>query len=177
MPRTETTTRTLYKYPELSPKAQERALTDYVTTEDYHWATEAMDSLKALAVEFGAKLADWNVAWDASSHSRATFQVSDEWTREEIAAKLATLGTFDPTTLKGHGDCMLTGYCQDENAIDGFRAAFHGGESDMERLLDAGFRTWLDAVHADYEDQCSAESFADMAAANEWEFTEAGELA
>jgi hypothetical protein len=100
----------------------------------------------------------------------------DDMSSEEISERLASLGTYDPETLKGHGDCVLTGYVHDENAIDGFRIAFNAGETDLNKLMEAAFRSWLAACQADYADQQSEEQFGETCEANEYEFTEDGVL-
>jgi hypothetical protein len=51
----------------------------------------------------------------------------------------------------------LTGYCADENAIDGFRKAWHAGERDLEKLMDAAFDSWLADAQADAQWQMKDE--------------------
>lgn len=99
-----------------------------------------------------------------------------ELEESDIADRLAKLGTFDPITLRGHGKCLLTGYCGDENAIDGFRKAWLGGERDLNKLMQAAFREWLEDGQADCEAQYEDENFSEHCEANEYEFTEEGKL-
>ena len=66
----------------------------------------------------------------------------------------------------------MTGYCADEAAIDGFRAAFMAGESDLAVLMQAGYQTWLKDAQSDAEHQ---EGYAEHAEVNAREFTEDGD--
>ena len=75
-----------------------------------------------------------------------------------------------------HGDCKLTGYCADEDAIDGFRITFRTGETDLETLMNAAFETWLKAAQSDARYQFSTEGYAEHCEANRYEFYENGRL-
>lgn len=180
---------TIYSFSELSPTAKARAIADHSAAFGFCWADEYLASLRALAEHFGGKLKDYSVNWDDSSYSSADFDMptdglaylSDaedaETEAASIAAKLAALGSYDPSTLKGHGNCKLTGFCGDESAIDGFRVAFHrDGERDLGRLMQAAFRNWLKDAQADCADQGSDEQFSETADANGWQFRENGSL-
>ena len=95
----------------------------------------------------------------------------------EIEWRLGELGTYDPLTLKGNGDCRLTGCCTDEDAIDGFRRAFNGGETDLNALMQVAFRAWLEAAHKDCEAQYADAEFSENSDANEREYYADGRLA
>ena len=164
---------TVYQYSELSASAKEKARQKYVEYMDYSWDSEAMDSLKAAAVHFDGKLSDWSIDWGGGSYSSAKFDMP-EMTKTEIRRRLRLLGRYNPVTLQGYGECKLTGVCFDENVIDGFRKAFKAGETDLEKLMQAGFKSWLDCVHEDYAYQCSEEAFEEHCEANDLWFTEKG---
>lgn len=163
----------VYEFKELSEKAKEKAKQDYAALFGYAWQDEALASLKAMAKAFGAKLRDYEVDFFNSSRSGAKFDAPN-LSRREIKNILAGLGSYDPKTLQGHGDCKLTGFCMDEDALDGFRRAFEGGESDLDTLLQAGFYSWLKSAQADCEGQYGDEQFAEHCEANEYWFTENG---
>ena len=165
----------VYKFSELSADAKERAKSDHAAALGYAWDDEAIDSLKALAVHFGGKVSDYEIDFWQTRPSHASFDMP-ELDEADIRAKLAELGSYDQKTLKGHGDCKLTGYCADEDAIDGFRAAFRKGESDLTALMDEAFDSWLKAAQADCEYQYSDEAFAEHCEANNYEFDESGEM-
>ena len=163
----------VYEFKELSEKAKEKAKQDHAAAWGYAWQDEAIASLKAMAEAFGAKLRDYEIDFFNSSYSCAKFDAPN-LSRREINKILTKLGSYDPKTLKGNGDCKLTGFCMDEDALDGFRRAFEGGESDLNTLLQAGFASWLKAVHADCECQYEDEQFAEHCEANGYEFNEDG---
>jgi hypothetical protein len=159
-------------------KAKERAKYDFMADEGYTWASEYMASLKALAEHFDATLSNWEIDWFAGSYSGATFRVpDDELGEQELQGKVEALGAYNKETLRGDGECILTDFTADEDAIDGLRQAYHQGERDMERLLQAAFQSWLKAAQADCEDYYTDERFGEMCEGNNYEFYEDGELA
>lgn len=163
----------VYSFSELSEKAKQHAK-DHAARHGYAFAEDALASLKALAEHFGGSLSNWDVDFFNNSHSFAHFGMP-EMEPEEIANQLDALGTFNPETLKGHGDCVLTGYCADEDAIDGLRIAFlRDGERDLSKLMQAAFSSWLKAAQSDCEDQFSDETFSKHCDANEYQFCEDG---
>jgi hypothetical protein len=98
-------------------------------------------------------------------------EIEEEATEQQIL----NLGTFNKDTLKGDGDCVLTGFCSDEDVIDGLRVAyFKEGVKDINELLQAGFNTWLDACIKDYEYQLSEEYAEEEILSNDYEFFENG---
>lgn len=171
-----TKTITLYSFDELTEKAKNRAREDYATNDGYLWADDALKSLSALAEKFGGKLVNYSITWDNSSPSRALFDMPDDMTESETADVLRTLGGYNKRTGRGNGDCVLTGYCMDEDAIDGLRAAFRAGETDLHSLMQAAFRSWLKVCQADYEDFYSDERFSEHCESNGYHFTESGKL-
>lgn len=172
--RTVSKTYDIYKFGELSEKAKDR-VRDWFRSFDFPWADEYMASLKALAKHFCGKLSDWQIDWEGYSYSSAKFDMP-ELEEAEIAELLAGLGSYDQQTLRGNGECKLTGFCADESAIDGFRQAFHGGERNINKLMQAAFKSWLKAAQADCNSQFEDEQLADTCEANEWEFTADGKL-
>jgi hypothetical protein len=175
--KTITKTETVYEFNELSDAAKDRARE--LLCREYSWADEAMESIEAFAQHFNCYVSDSTIYFDGSMPSSCEFSHAN-CTRildtEEIWRRLKELGSFDPKTLMGSGDCKLTGYCMDESAIDGFRKAWFSGERDLNELLQAGFESWIQAVQADYEYQRSDEQIAQHCEANEYFFTEEGEL-
>jgi hypothetical protein len=177
-----TITKTVYKLEELTPQAQEAARQKFAETNDFDTGAEYMASLKALAAHFGGKLANWQISWDEGGYSSAEFRFpSDDgdepMSGREILRRLRALGSFNRRTLKGKGDCKLTGWCYDEEAIDGFRWAFYReGKRDLHELMEAAFRGWLKSAQDECEYQNSMEAFKEAADANDWEYYENGEM-
>lgn len=167
---------TVFKFSELSDDAKERAKNDHCAAMGYAWADESLTSIKALAEHFGGQMNDWSIDWFNSAHSSAKFDMP-ELSVKEIRELLKELGSYNRRTLKGHGDCKLTGFCHDESAIDGFRIAFiRDKERDLDELMRAAFESWLSAVQADAEAEYSDEQFSEMADANGYTYRENGEL-
>lgn len=171
-----TATIQVYKFEELSQKAKDAARAEFMSW-GYSWQKEAFDSLKELIARFGAKLDNWQIDYFACSHSSIKIDADAcEYEEDELRAIIDGLGSYNPETLKGLGDCVLTGYCMDEAAIDGVRAAYFAGVRSVDKLLQAGFDSWLKSCQADCESQFTDEYLKDHCEANEYEFTESGEL-
>ena len=166
----------IYKFSELSDKAKQKAKDDYAAIFGYNWSEEALESLKALASHFDGSLKDYSIDWFGGSYSYAKFDIPDEMTKTEIKKRLKQLGSYNKKTLKGHGDCKLTGVFTDEAAIDGFREAFHEGETDLQKLLEEAFDSLLKECQKDCEASYEDEQFSETCEANDWEFYENGEL-
>lgn len=166
---------TVYEFSELSNEAKEVAKDKHAEISGYSWSEEALNSLKKLAEHFGGKLVDYQVSWNNSSRSYALFD-APEYTEEQLESLIEELGAVDPKTNKGTGECVLTGYCMDDSAADGVREAFNNGERDTNKLLQAGFRSWLKDCQDDYQSQYSDEGFTEIAEANEWFFTKDGKI-
>lgn len=166
-----------YSFSELSDSAKEHAKYDHAAIFGYAWESEAMESIKALAAHFDGKMTNWDIDFFNSSYSSAKFDMPDDMTKSEVKARLLKLGSYNKRTNKGNGDCVLTGVCHDEDAIDGFRIAFFNGETDLNSLMQAAFKTWLKACHADCEDQYTDATFTDYSDSNELQYFENGKIA
>lgn len=171
-----TKTISVYEFSELSDTAKQRAKDDFAASDGYCWSDDMLESITKLAEHFDGKVKDYNLDWFDSSPSSMDFNMPD-MEPGEIESRLGQLGTFDAKTLRGNGDCKLTGYCGDEDAIDGFRQAWHKGERDLTALMDAAFGTWIKAAQADCKSHYSDEQFTEFCQANDYEFYEDGEIA
>jgi hypothetical protein len=175
---------TAYQFNELSLSAKEKAKYDHKANVGFSSDEEYLESLQVFAETFDARLYDYAIDWFGGTHSWAQFigkggrlqNELPELTREEIAARLERLGAYDPETLRGTGECKLTGYCADESALDGFRKAFFAGASDLKTLLEAGFRSWLEDAQNEAEGQYEDKNFGEHCEINDYEFNEKGEL-
>lgn len=171
-----TITTTAYQFSELSEGAKEKALEEWRCSDvEYFWGRDALNSLKKFIEHFGGTLSNYSIDFLEPHRNSYRIDLPEDLTKKEILSLLNKLGTYNKKTLKGHGDCKLTGYCMDEECIDGFRKAWFDGERDLLELINAGIHTWEQAVKADYEYQFTGEFFADHAEANGYEFTEEGQ--
>lgn len=184
----------VYRFSELSEHAKDR-VRQWYNRGGWDRADDYFNSLKALVKHFDGRLADWDIDWAGCGYSRVRFSMPEFYDsacededgnpdeeklealkRAHIGARLAELGEYDPETLKGTGECKLTGWSYDESAIDGFRRAFFDGESDLDELMQAAFHSLSEAARKDYEYDYSDEAIIEAADVNEWWFDEDGKL-
>lgn len=167
----------LYRFSELSEKAKDVARQKEAALFGYPASDEALNSIHALAIHFGGRMYGYEIDWFGCSYSSAKFDVPDDMEHDEIAGRLAGLGSFNSETLHGDGDCKLTGFCIDEDAIDGFRIAFmRDGERDLGKLMQAAFRQWLKACQEDCAWLYADEAFSETCDENGFWFTVDGEF-
>lgn len=167
--------KTVYKFSELSGAARDNARQQAMIDIGYSWSEEAIDSIKALARYFDGKVKDYELDWFNSSYSQMSFDMG--WIEEkEVLKRLKSLGAYDKKTLKGSGECKLTGVCHDEDAIDGFRIAWFKGERDLNKLMQAAFDSWLKAAQADCESQYKDDQMSENSEVNGYEYYENGEM-
>lgn len=166
----------VYDFNELSAEAKEKAVENYrqgIT--EFWWADEALASLKAFAEHFGSKLQNWEIDFWNNSRSWVRFAEVDEISDEELKELIESMGSYNKDTMTGNGDCKLTGVCYDEDICDGARIAYYkDGVRAIETLLDAGFDSWLKAVHAETEYERSEEAIVERLTEDDYEFTEDG---
>jgi len=166
----------ILKFDELDPPAKQRAKDAYAEANGYHGAEDYLASLKALAEHFGGKLTTYDIDFFGGTRSSADFDMP-EMSGAEIRRRLKTLGSYNRRTGKGLGDCKLTGYCADEDAIDGFRIAFRQGERDLAALMEAAYDTWLEHAQADCAGFFEDDQFSEHCDANGYEFVASGKRA
>jgi hypothetical protein len=161
---------TVYSFSELSDEAKRHAIEHDQEINDYSWQEEALQSIKALAKYFDGEVRGYSISWNDSQPSRMEFEMPN-MDKDYIRRLLLDLGQYNKHTLKGLGDCKLTGYCMDESAIDGFRMAFvRDNVTDLSTLMQKAFQSWLKDCQADYEYQYSEEGFGETCDANDWTF-------
>ena len=166
----------ILKYDELSDEAKQAIRDRWQAADGYTFATEAMESLNTLAMYFGGKVKDYQIDFfDAYCPSWCIFEMPER-DAEDIAELLEELGTYNPETLHGLGDCVLTGVCCDEWLIDGFREAWHTGQRNLNHLMSKAFDNWLKMCQEDCEYSYSDECMSETCEANYYEFYEDGTI-
>lgn len=152
---------TIYTFGELSDDAKERAIEKMRGITDYPWFDECLGSLRAFCDEFSVRVTDYTL----SDCYRASISTD------------ATPRHFRGVRLSGFDrEAMPTGFCFDCD----LRYTFH---DEFKRMGDAyhafemAIEAFLSAVKKDIEWQFSDECIIENIAANEYEFTENGELA
>jgi hypothetical protein len=167
--------KTVYRFSELSDDAKDNAIYDAQVNMGYSWGDDALESIKALAEVFGGKVKDYGIDFFNSTPSYMTFEMP-EMTLKEIKEILNTLGTYNKKIGRGNGDCKLTGYTADEDAIDGFRASFKKGNTDLNTLMEDAYYSWIEAAQDDCEAQYQEANFSETCDANDYYFDEDGKL-
>lgn len=164
-------TKTVYRFDELSDEAKDRAR-DFFARNGYIWADYALASIKALAEHFGGTVKDYSIDFYGyyPSYMRFDMPIWDEdedetkWIREQLDEI-------------NNGSCALTGYCADEDAIDGFSQAFEeDGTKKLNELMQSAFNTWLYAAQKDAEYLLSDKALSEMCDSNDYWFHENGEM-
>lgn len=159
--RTETITRSLYQFHELSEKAKASArewFRDGIAGE-YSWTDESLYSIKTFCAAFDAKLTGWEIC----PYTYYTFKT--DATAENFRGR--KLRDFD----RG---AMPTGYCLDCELWQTFHDEFKrtgDAKRAFNEALEAAFKAWRE----DMEYQLSDEAIDESISINEYEFSETGE--
>lgn len=199
--RTETTTRNLYQYAELSDAAKEKAREWWQELERASWRAE-YEPFTTAAPILGITLDDDGIMYSGfwSQGDGASFTGSYEYRPDALSAIKAEFGT----------DETLHGIAADLDALKADQGRFlvtrpwgshysHSNTMDVDfdwdyaedgkpepsaetvealRAILRRFADWIyDELEEQYEYAVSDESAADAIEANEYEFTEAGEIA
>jgi len=203
--RLETTTRKIYKFNELSEEAQGKAIEDHrqFIAEDNPWHDERVDTLNAFEKIFPVKVKDWEYGY----HNFINFEFTEDEDHEELTGwrlvaylwnnyqdKLwkgkyySTPGYYDENKKYHYkfrhskiildNSCVLTGYCMDDDILKEIYQYMNKPDSrNFKELLYDCLQEWVFAANQDYEYQMSDEAIKENIEANEYEFTENGELA
>ncbi len=186
---------------EQHPAAFKRAMEHYRAHLEPGWTEETFDSLKAVCKASDVTLRDWDLgAYNRSNHIRISFPHAD---CEELSGKRAIAWLenhlFGPLRLsftarnrwelakynRGMSErfymagrvrpCPLTGYCADEDYLDALRKEVRHG-STLKEAFESLADVYARLVEAEYEAAAEEEYFIEHAEANEWQFTDDGDL-
>lgn len=176
----ETVELTLYRFDELTDKAKENAIADMDITIDWF---EVENTLKAFEEHMCVRYTNWEID---PTNSMPTKPVSVEvpWYFEDsndsenidsLRDAIERLGSYDPDTKEGYGDCVLTSAFWDEEISDGARKAFLiDGVTDRKEVARKAFEHLERAVQSVYADMTSEWYIAEVADMNDWRFTDNG---
>lgn len=159
--RTETITRNIYTFSELSDKAKDKAIRDYRAADEFPWGTEYKESLEAFVDHFNVNVKDWSIG--TCSYSYVT---TDAETQHFRGRKLRD---FDR-------DHMPTGFCADCDLWMTFYDQFKA-TGDAKAAFKSALDAWVKSYVAAMEDAESDESIIENIEANEYEFYKNGERA
>ncbi len=167
----------IYQFSELSEEVKEKALNKWAANENYFWGDDAIRSLEKFISHFCGKLNDYSIDWLEPYRNNIRFELSEgAYTKEELKQVIEDMGSYNPETLGGNGDCKFTGVCFDEDLCDGARKAYFSGERNIRELIEAGIKEWEISTQKDAEYQFSIEGFAEHCEANDYEFNESGNM-
>lgn len=160
------------RFSELSDRAKKHASQSLI--EPYNHTSEAIASLEAFADAFDASISYADIDFSGAHPAVIDFDCN-AMDVSELSKRLANLGGYNSTTLRGLGDCKLTGASTDEDVLDGFRIAFmRDKETDLKSLLLAGARELVMSCARDYQHQTSEDYLSERCDANGFLFLENG---
>ncbi|MDP2262667.1 MAG: hypothetical protein Q8K24_05860 [Hydrogenophaga sp.] len=152
----------VFKFDELSESAKDNARQWWrqASAGDMPWADESRQSIEAFCDHFGVTLKSWNVnPYESPDYSHNA---------DNSHFRGRKLKEFNP-------DYMPTGYCLDCGLWSKFHSEFKrtgDAKHAFDAALWAGFIEWRD----DMEHQLSNEYVDETIEANEYEFTEDGDI-
>jgi len=185
---------TIYRYSELSEKAQEKAYNDFLCDGDYPFGAENRETLKEFETTFPIKVKDWEYGYN--------FYATVDFIGDVDIAKLSGIRLlkylvnnywdvlyrpkyyYIPANSKcRHSKCQyetgysLTGFWTDNIILKPISDFMENpNETTFEELLIDCVNMWLKACSEDYIDYFSMEHFEEICAYEEWEFYEDGSL-
>ena len=188
--RTETTTRTLYQFGELSDDAKQHALEKLrCINVDYDWWEFAYETIQKAGECLGiaCTVSNFDLDRDAYVVLCGGYSYRKNW-RAALRAEFGgdSLPELDRigAWLQAAQKCMFwTGYATLESGRYGtlYSAdADHGGQHDIDGLIDGlrSFEYWAwRLLYNEYEYLTSDDAIKETIAANEYEFDEDGDLA
>lgn len=155
------------------------------------WAHETCESVRGFFEAAGVTLKDWRLGAYSPSYIRIETIDGGEltgaramaWAENNLLSglRIPWVGKYrDETRKYGKGyrpgrikPCPFTGYCADDDILDGFTKAIADGDTIKEALEGVGSVTQK-LLEDEYDHEQSEEYLHDHAAANEYDFDENG---
>lgn len=155
-----TETKNLYTFEEASPELRDKIREGFHSCNAFDYILdERIDSLKEFSEYFGLEL----------EYSLSLIPDRGEHISFKAVSRRETLNLI----RKSHElkDCPFTGVCYDEDLLEAFRQ----GEHSLDVLTDIG-HDYINSIHKEYESLLSDECLLEHCEANDYEFTENGEI-
>jgi len=199
-----TITTTVYKFNELSDEAKDNAIENYRNSDkEYFWLDENRETMEKFAKLFPIEVTNWSYGGRGEGVS---FTSSMDGAIEELTGqRLATYlwNNYKRDLFKGkyyskqratstpekyqyvkrysriqlENSCVLTGYYMDNEILDPIYQFLDSPRNiNFLELLEECFDAWVMACNQEIESQDSDEYIADHLEANNYEFTEEGEI-
>jgi len=165
----------VYKFDELPESGKISVYDTFRHNDEFYSHYEIADSLKGFTDYFGLTVSDYEYQWHC--HISFTINYHDFDIAEMQGVRLwKYLKLNYPLDISG--ECPFTGVCYDENLIDKFRDFITKPDSKttFESLMSDCLHNWLFMARDEYEYWNSPESIKEDIEANEYEFTENGQI-
>ena len=154
----------IYKFEELGEDAKQNATNTLMS--EYFWADDAIDCLKECLNAIGVKLHRYDIDWSDSVPT--------------APPKLEVIRGLDLEELERLANEMLelkfSGFCLESSFGDEVLNSLACNVTDQKELAMAGFAGLIADAQRDYQAQFEEDYMQDHCDANEYEFTEDGEL-
>ena len=198
----------VFKFDELSEDAQQKAISNYLSTSfEYFWNEENRETLTAFENHFPVNVKDWEYGYQN--------YINFEFTQTEEISELTGIRLlkylvnhyqyilFAPkyygklidhekdadhpagkehvkrySKCQGERNCNLTGFWLDEEILDPIYDFLKNPKDSITfyDLMKDCLYSWIHACNKDYEASQEDEAVSDFLTANEYEFTEDGEI-
>lgn len=193
-----THTITTYDFDELSEDAKEKAVEHFQSLDGiYVWGEDNVESLKGFARWINGKhdysISLWGDSWAKVKVegdyeieiSENEFEMLDcaDMRGEDLLNFLKEKHYFQNKYSDGwftleNSSCPFTGYCGDEDLLDPMREYIKNPDSEttLQELVNKCCERWVKSYVQDWEFAYSEEGIIELIEANEYQFTENGEL-
>ena len=151
----------VYSFDELSDSAKSQVLADFGERVDYPYFSDALDSIKAFVKHFHGDIINYSIGGEV-------FRSYVKTTVDRSYFRGVKLKDIDPTYNP-------TGYCLDWTLWGTMKEEFTK-TGDAFYAYQQAIESALADIASDVEYQYSAEALIEMIEANEYEFTEDGEI-
>ena len=200
--RTETTTRTIYTFDELSETAKEKAFEEWLKYAEYFFAHDNAESLKKFCEIFPVKVKDWEYGYRYDISARFDIDPNAEeltgvrlqkylWNNYGsliYQGKYYSKGQYKDgkytykqrrSKVLKQTDCVLSGYWIDYELLKPIYTFLdsRNPSGTFEDLLQDCLNSWLIACQKDYEHFFSYDNFQEEMTETDNEYTEEGKEA
>lgn len=180
--------KTVYKFNELSEKAQQNVLDTFRHNQDYPWIYDNKACLDMFVKSFPfVEISNWEYGYRNYIDFVITNDLEDlagvrlwKWLKNNFHDIVYTdYGKASPHATKSvFESCPLTGYCVDDDLLQPLRDFLTRPKQSVTlyTLIQDCLTAWMQACNNDYEYWQSEEAIKDDIDANDYEFYDNGEL-
>jgi hypothetical protein len=188
----ETINMNVYDFEELPEAVQQKVIDEWRNDDEYFWNSENEDSLNAFCKIFDISIKNYEYGYH--NYINASFNLDSDAIqfKNKLAARYLwnnyKRDIFKPkyyykngkkrlSKIQIHNDCVLTGYCMDNDILAPIYEFLNKPDnSSIEDLLNDCLNNWLSACQKDYEYWLSAECIREDILSNDYQFLINGEI-